>query len=135
MVKWDFEPPVGGGDTHYSIMRGSKANLVIRQGAEQNFTPELYIEPVGEADAAYTAEVQNAFKTLADKYPGISLNPIENGWQVVIPDSYRVGHEAHFGQVTENYLRYLEEGALPEWEVPNMITKYYTTTSAWKTVQ
>ena len=77
----------------------------------------------------------NAFKALADKYPGISLNPIENGWQVVIPDSYRVGHEAHFGQVTENYLRYLEEGALPEWEVPNMITKYYTTTSAWKMVQ
>ena len=135
VVTWDFEPPVGGGDTHYSIMRGSKANLVIRQGAEQNFTPELYIEPVGEADAAYTSEVQNAFKALADKYPGISLNPIENGWQVVIPDSYRVGHEAHFGQVTENYLRYLEEGALPEWEVPNMITKYYTTTSAWKMVQ
>ena len=108
---------------------------MIRQGAEQNFTPELYIEPVGEAVAAYTAEVQNAFKALADKYPGISLNPIENGWQVVIPDSYRVGHEAHFGQVTENYLRYLEEGALPEWEVPNMITKYYTTTSAWKMVQ
>lgn len=135
VVLWDFEPPVGGGDTHYSIMRGSKANLVIRQGAEQNFTPELYIEPVGETDAAYVAEVQNAFKALADKYPGLELAPVENGWQVVIPDSYRVGHEAHFGQVTENYLRYLEEGALPEWEVPNMITKYYTTTSAWKMVQ
>lgn len=135
VVLWDFEPPVGGGDTHYSIMRGSKANLVIRQGAEQNFTPELYIEPVGEVDAAYVAEVQNAFKALADKYPGIELTPAENGWQVVIPGSYRVGHEAHFGQVTENYLRYLEEGALPEWEVPNMITKYYTTTSAWKMVQ
>ena len=135
VVLWDFEPPVGGGDTHYSIMRGSKANLVIRQGAEQNFTPELYIEPVGEVDAAYVAEVQNAFKALTDKYPGIELTPAENGWQVVIPGSYRVGHEAHFGQVTENYLRYLEEGALPEWEVPNMITKYYTTTSAWKMVQ
>ena len=53
----------------------------------------------------------------------------------MIPDSYRVGHEAHFGQVTENFLRYLSEGELPDWEVPGMIAKYYTTTQAWKMAQ
>jgi Fe-S cluster assembly scaffold protein SufB len=41
-----------------------------------------------------------------------------------VPDKYRVGHEAHFGQVTENFLRYLRDGKLPDWEVPNMLTKY-----------
>ena len=46
----------------------------------------------------------------------------------MIPDEYRVGHEAHFGQVTGNFLKYLSEGRLPEWEVPCMIAKYYTTT-------
>jgi hypothetical protein len=30
----------------------------------------------------------------------------------------------------EAYLGYLEAGALPEWEVPNMIAKYRTTTAA-----
>jgi hypothetical protein len=30
----------------------------------------------------------------------------------------------------EKYLKYLEEGALPEWEVPNMIARYRTTTAA-----
>ena len=65
----------------------------------------------------------------------MTLEPSEGGWHVVIPPSYRVGHEAHFGQVTENYLRYLSEGKLPEWEVPNMIAKYYTTTLAWKMAQ
>jgi hypothetical protein len=49
---------------------------------------------------------------------------------VEIPDKYRIGHEAHFGQVTDRYLEYLDKGKLPEWEVPNMIAKYYTTTSA-----
>jgi hypothetical protein len=49
---------------------------------------------------------------------------------VVIPDSYKEGHEAHFARVTENFLKYLEEGELPSWEVPNMLAKYYTTTSA-----
>ena len=46
------------------------------------------------------------------------------------PDKYRIGHEAHFGQVTEKYLRFLVDGKLPDWEVPNMIAKYYTTTMA-----
>src|SRR6476661_1723668 len=32
---WQFDAPPGRGDTHYSIMRGTKANLMIQQGAEQ----------------------------------------------------------------------------------------------------
>ena len=32
-VIWNFQAPEGAGDTHFSIMRGTKANLVIRQGA------------------------------------------------------------------------------------------------------
>src|SRR5680860_320587 len=53
-------------------------------------------------------------------------------WTVEIPDKYKVGHEAHFGQVTEKYLQYLIDGKLPKWEVPNMIVKYYTTTEGLK---
>jgi Fe-S cluster assembly scaffold protein SufB len=49
-----------------------------------------------------------------------------------IPDHYNNGHEAHFGQVTEKYLQYLIDGKLPEWEVPNMIVKYYTTIEGLK---
>jgi hypothetical protein len=43
-----------------------------------------------------------------------------------------VGHEAHFGQVAEKYLGFLVQGSMPEWEVPNMIVKYYTTTEGLK---
>jgi hypothetical protein len=32
--------------------------------------------------------------------------------------------------VTEKYLQFLKEGKLPDWEVPNMIAKYYTTAKA-----
>ena len=47
----------------------------------------------------------------------------------MIPDAYRTGHEAHFAEVTERFLRYLEAG-IPDWEVPNIIAKYYTTIRA-----
>lgn len=129
-VIWNYQAPEGTGDTHYSIMRGSKANLVIRQGKEENFKPTLYIESVSGADIAESAELA-VNQTLQGKYAGISLVPVEEGkWKVEVPDSYRIGHEAHFGQVTDRYLEYLDAGKLPFWEVPNMIAKYYTTTAA-----
>jgi hypothetical protein len=55
-----------------------------------------------------------------------------NALKIIVPAKYRVSHEEHFGQVTQHYLEYLKAGRLPEWEVPGMITKYYTTTSALK---
>ena len=51
---------------------------------------------------------------------------------VEIPEKCKLGHEAHFEQVTRKYLEYLENGNMPEWEIPNMITKYYVTTQALK---
>lgn len=129
-VLWDFEAPAGAGDSHYCLMRGTKANLVIRQGVEQKYKPELYIEA-----SEGIADIEKSFAAVTAKYPGVGLEKIDGGWHVVIPESYRVGHEAHFGQVTQNFLQYLSDGALPEWEVPNMIAKYYTTTTAWKMVQ
>jgi predicted dehydrogenase len=129
-VIWNYEAPEGTGDTHHSIMRGSKANLIIRQGPEENFIPTLYIELVGDADI--TKGVDKAVnQTLQGTYAGISLVQIDDGmWRVDIPEKYRIGHEAHFGQVTDKYLEYLIDGKLPEWEVPNMMAKYYTTTQA-----
>jgi predicted dehydrogenase len=128
-VTWTYKAPEGGGDTHYSTMRGTKANLVIRQGADQNYKPALYIEPIATS-AAYERSLTAAITTLQQRYPGISVRKNDKGWEVVIPEKYNVGHEAHFGQFTENFLKYLQAGKLPAWEVPNMIAKYYTTTQA-----
>jgi len=46
-----------------------------------------------------------------------------------IPDQFRIGHEAHFAEVTRQFLHYLEDRRrLPAWEKPNMAAKYYVTT-------
>jgi hypothetical protein len=49
---------------------------------------------------------------------------------VLIPNEHQDRHEAHFQKVTERYLQYLAEARLPQWEVRNMIAKYYITTTA-----
>ncbi len=112
-------------------MRGTKSSLIIRQGAEQNFKPLLYIEPGENVDIVeFEAWINTASETIGEKYPGVELKRSGNNWEVFIPDPYKVGHEAHFAQVTERFLQYLTEGELPDWEVPNMITKYNLTTQA-----
>jgi predicted dehydrogenase len=135
-ARWNFEAPPGVKDTHYSILRGTRSSLIIRQGAEQNYQPTLYIEKKASTpDSEYENELRSAVAMLATNRPGIELKscgPSGNSWQLVIPEKYSVGHEAHFAQVTENFLRYLVEGKLPAWEVPNMLCKYYTTTEAFR---
>ena len=133
-VTWNYEAPEGAKDTHYSIMRGTKANLVIRQGAAQQYHPTLYVEPVdGENAAALENPLAQSIQDLQSTYPGIGYQPshLGDGWEIIIPDSYDVGHEAHFGQVTEHFLEYLAKGKLPDWEVPNMLTKYWVTTKGY----
>jgi predicted dehydrogenase len=130
-VLWNFEAPPGGGDTHFSVMRGSRANLVIRQGEAQAYQPVLTIEPATGADVAALANaLANARPMVQATYPGVGLKRVDTGWEVTVPAAYHVGHEAHFGQVTEAFLGYVAKGALPEWEVPNMLAKYWTTTQA-----
>ncbi|XWW46028.1 oxidoreductase [Fibrella sp. USSR17] len=128
-VVWAYAAPAGGGDTHYSIMRGTKADLIIRQGAEQQYKPTLYIEPTA-ANSSLSTSLKNVLPTIQREFPGVDIKPNGAGFVVVVPEKYNEGHEAHFGRVMQNYLTYLKAGKLPAWEVPNMITKYYTTTQA-----
>ncbi len=130
-VIWRYQAPEGTGDTHYSIMRGSGCDLIIRQGEEEGYKPILYVASKGDTTVFNQAIRKTIEIDLQKKYPGISLEKIsDTEWKVNIPDEYKVGHEAHFSQVTERFLEYLENGNMPAWEVPNMLAKYYVTTAA-----
>jgi len=130
-VIWNYKAPEGTGDTHYSIIRGTKADLEIKQGEEEGFKPALYILP-HQLDDDYISELKAGIKGIESQYPGVKLVDLDGRFKVEIPDSYKVGHEAHFGQVTQKFLEYMKAGKLPDWEVPNMIAKYYTTTAAFE---
>jgi predicted dehydrogenase len=132
-VEWRFEPPAGASDTHYSVLRGTRANLVIQQGATENYKPALYVERTSTlSNADFERHLRAAIAALQSKYPGIGIRKDADRWAVTIPERFSVGHEAHFAQVTQNYLRYLRAGRLPDWEVPNMLTKYATLMRAYE---
>ena len=132
-VEWRFEAPPGTGDTHYSLMRGTRAALIIRQGKEQNYKPTLYVEKrAATTDAEFERVLRTAITAIAKTWPGIDAKKNDAGWEIVIPDQYKNGHEAHFAQVAEKYLGFLAAVKMTDWEVPNMITKYNTIMQAYK---
>lgn len=131
-VKWAFEAPAGAGDTHDSLLRGTKASLHIRQGAEQGYKPVLYVEPAASATPEWSAALEKAIATIAKEKPGVTLKDLGGRYEVIIPESYKEGHEAHFGRVTAQFLAYLQGQPVPAWEVPNTLAKYRTLMEAWK---
>ena len=129
---WNYEAPEGGGDTHVAIVRGSRSRVEIRQGADEKWRPELYIVPVRLADApAVKAALERRVAELAKARPGLTVEDEGARLRVSIPERYRVGHEAHFAEVTGRFLGYLKDPAsLPKWEKANMLAKYWVTTQA-----
>lgn len=130
-VTWNFAAPEGAGDTHYSLLRGSRAHVIIRQGKEQGYKPKLYVEPAPGVDVERLRwALERAAVRLRSAYPGLALERREQGWEVVVAAEQVTGHEAHFRNVTEQYLDYLAQGRLPQWEIDYMKSKYYITTTA-----
>jgi predicted dehydrogenase len=126
-ILWDFEAAPGAGDTHLAILRGSRSRIEVRQGPEERFRPEVYV--ISEPGNDVRSVVKRRVAALQTAYPGLAVEDQKERQRLIIPESYRVGHEAHFGEVTKQFLRYLQKkDVLPAWEKPNMLAKYFVTT-------
>jgi len=129
-VIWDWEPAPGSGDTHFAYYKGTRSRVEIRQSKEPGFRPELYIIPNDStAYAQVLAAVHARVAAVQKEFPGVAVEDRGSEIHIAVPDPLRVGHEAHFAQVTTNFLGYLRDrSTLPPWERPNMLAKYFVTT-------
>lgn len=131
-VLWRYEAPAGTGDTHFAWFKGSRSRVEIRQGKEEKYRPELYVVPNDPADRESLARsLRKTVEALKKEYEGIGVSDAGKDLRIDIPDKYRVGHEPHFAQVTEKFLAFMKDpAAMPAWEKPNMLAKYWVTTKA-----
>ena len=101
-VIWDYKAPKGTGDTHYSVMRGSKSDLIIKQGEAENYKPTLYV--ISKEGENFESNLEKTLESIQVEYPGIKVDKISDSkWKILIPEVLKIGHEAHFGQVTDNF--------------------------------
>jgi predicted dehydrogenase len=125
-VLWRWQAPAGAGDTHFAVYRGARSSVEVRQGQDENYQPELYVAP---RHPGVKAALAGWVASLALRYPGIALEDQGRRCRVAIPAVYRVGHEAHFAQVTRRFFDYWRHpGTFPAWENPNLLAKYFTCT-------
>lgn len=124
---WEWLEPPGGSDTHTETWRGSKARIELRHGPDEGWRPQLYVVPLSDIAAALERRVAALTKT----YPGLGLERRGKEWRIAIPDALRIGHDAHFRELTKSFLAHVEaSGSLPAWEKPNLIAKYFVCTAA-----
>ncbi|MGB9438118.1 MAG: putative oxidoreductase C-terminal domain-containing protein, partial [Desulfobacterales bacterium] len=117
------EPP-GGGDTHRSLVKGTRSDLMIRQLPEQGFKPELLIVPGEENASRVEKAVQDCLQRWSDRYPGLSVTPEKNALLIKIPDNLRTTHEQHFYRVRDAFLEHLDTGNEPVEHRACTIAKY-----------
>jgi|GEM_PF-63797 len=120
-VEWDYEAPPGGGDWIVARYTGSRTTVELRGGEVRVLGP---VEGLAEA-------VNRRLEAMSPRWPGLSAEAEDGGMHVVIPDRYRVGHEAHFTMLVRQFLNYVKDPkSMPDWERPNMLAKYHVTTGA-----
>lgn len=128
-VLWDFEGPPPF-DSHFARFRGSSSSIEVRQAAAENFQPEVYVVPASpELRPAVLLALRKTIAALPPDIDGIGVEDRGAEFKLTIPAKHRVGHEAHFAQVTRQFFEYLDNPrSLPAWEKPNMLAKYAVTT-------
>jgi predicted dehydrogenase len=130
-ILWNWEAPPGAGDAYEASFHGSKARVEIRQGIEERFAPELYVVPNSPSQKTEVlAALKNKVEDLQKTYPQLAIHEAGREVHVVIPEKFRLGHEAHFAQVTNRFFDYLNSPrTMPAWEKANMLVKYFVCTT------
>ncbi len=129
-VIWDWEAPAGSGDTHFAFYRGTKSRVEVRQTKADKYIPELYVIPAtADVKGEVLAATQKKIAALQQHYPGVTVEDRGAEIKINIPATYRVGHEAHFAQVTVNFLRSaVTPKNLRPLQCRALLAKYFVTT-------
>jgi predicted dehydrogenase len=122
-VIWNLEITEGGGDRHFSAIKGTRSDLMIRQIPERGFKLELLIVPRKNPAEVETA-VQGCLQEWSHQYPGLSLYREDENILIDIPDELRTTHEEHFCHVRNRYLDYLAKGSYPSENAACIVSKY-----------
>ena len=130
--RWEYESPGALSDSYLVLYRGTRATVRVRQSNLEHYVSEIDVIPNdGENPAAFTAALIRKLKSLSGVYPNLSFRKNGRSIRVIIPDDLRVRGGSTFGQLVEQFLKYVRNPqSLPSWEQPNLLAKYYITTTA-----
>ena len=122
-TRWDLSEPSGGGDTHRSVIRGTRAEIRVDQGAATDYRRRLLVVPRGEA-TQIRAALGRALAKWQDEFPGLAVSEAGSGWEISAPPALTSGHESHFPLVLADFLALVEGGRWPPGLAADTLAKY-----------
>ncbi|HKA00430.1 MAG TPA: putative oxidoreductase C-terminal domain-containing protein [Candidatus Solibacter sp.] len=122
-ITWEWEAPPGQGDIYEASFEGTRSRIDVRHEVR----PEVWVTPAAEGVAE---ALERRVAELQTRWPGLAIERSGDEFRLGVPEQYRVGHEAHFAQVTNAFSKYVKSpGSMPAWETPGMMAKYFVSTT------
>jgi predicted dehydrogenase len=130
--QWEYESAGALDDSYLVLYRGSRATIRVRQTKVENYVPELDVMPDATLNRTmFAAALENKIDQLSKTFPNLSIRDKGTEIRIVIPKEDRMRGGSSFAQLVNRFLEYVRDPqAVPRWEKPNMIAKYYITTTA-----
>jgi predicted dehydrogenase len=123
-VLWHLSPPPGGGDTHSVIAHGTRADILMEQGAHTGHRRRLIVKSQGDPEGVGRAMIDTV-TAVQHELPGVGVEPAGPGrYEVTIPVALDAGHESHFAQVLDEFLRTIDDHRWPAAVAERTLAKY-----------
>jgi predicted dehydrogenase len=121
-TRWEASSPPGGGDTSRLVLRGRAAEIRVEQSAETGFRRRVVVEARG--DAAETARHLARVLT-GGEWPGAQARAVgPASHEIDVPPALDVGHEAHFAELLDELLGWIDTGHRPAALASRTLAKY-----------
>ncbi len=121
--RWALAVPEGGGDTHYALVRGTAADLIVEHSGRTHYVTELTVRPV-DGGAGYAAALGSTIESLHGEFRGLGIEPSAGEFRITIPHALRTTHEQHFAKVLDQFLSRIDGGELSDNYGRDLAGKY-----------
>ena len=122
-TRWELSAPPGGGDTHRSVIRGTRAEILVEQHEGTGFRRRLSVVPLREMGRVRAA-LEHSVAAWQGAHPGLAVSDAGSTWEIKVPSVLDVGHERHFPLMLADFLSLLEDGRVPHDLAASTLAKY-----------
>jgi len=124
-TRWAVSSPPGGGDTSRLVLRGNHAEIRVELSPETGFRRRVHVETLGDTgDTADTA--RHLTRVLSGgEWPGVTIRSVgATIHEIDVPPALDVGHEAHFAEILDELLGWIDTGHRPAALAARTLAKY-----------
>lgn len=123
-VSWRLSTPAGGGDTHATVARGTRADIVMERAAHTGYRRRLLVAPHDDAGGV-TQAMADMVAEARRELPGLAVASAGDGrLELTIPAGLDAGHESHFPLVLDRFLKTIDDGRWPATLTERTLSKY-----------